>query len=289
MEIKDYADDELRRKLENITEDDVVVFDHIDNLPQNENIRTEFYIVLMCLGGKASCRIGEKTFEVNKNDIFLCHPQQFVENAMASMDFKCQGIVVSPNYLESIFLLGGNLWNAKLAIRETPVIHLTEEEMAMAVANNNFIHDKLSGPRLPHRKDQLKLLFQSLIYEFYDTLMPKLPTVSHTYTSAETLFNRFMDLATAETPRLREVKDYADRLCVTPKYLSAACKQISGSTASAILNRLTVDYIKRELRASDKTIKEVASAAGFDNLSFFGKYVRRELGVSPREYRTAQA
>ncbi|WP_418833561.1 helix-turn-helix domain-containing protein [Phocaeicola sp.] len=35
----------------------------------------------------------------------------------------------------------------------------------------------------------------------------------------------------------------------------------------------------------NKSVKEVANEAGFDNLSFFGKYVRRELGVSPREYR----
>ncbi|WP_410554569.1 helix-turn-helix domain-containing protein [Bacteroides caecicola] len=35
----------------------------------------------------------------------------------------------------------------------------------------------------------------------------------------------------------------------------------------------------------DKSVKEVANEAGFDNLSFFGKYVRRELGVSPRKYR----
>jgi len=39
------------------------------------------------------------------------------------------------------------------------------------------------------------------------------------------------------------------------------------------------------LLSSDKTIKEIANDTGFDNLSFFGKYVKRELGVSPREYR----
>lgn len=287
MEIKDYADNELRRKLENISEDDIVVFDHVDNLPQNENIRTEFYIVLMCLDGKASCRLGDRTFELHKNDMFFCHPQQFLENAMASLDFRCQGLVVSPSYLENIFLLGGNMWNARRAITDTPVIHLSEEEMALAVTNNNFIRDKLNAPRLPHTKEMLRLLFQSLVYEFYDMLVSKLPFVPSSYTSAETLFSHFMDLAIAETPRRREVKYYADRLCVTAKYLSAVCKQQSGSTASAIINRLSLDHIKRELRCTDKSVKEIAAEAGFDNLSFFGKYVRRELGMSPRDYRKA--
>lgn len=287
MDITYYADEELQRKLENISEDDIVAFDHIDNLPQNENIRTEFYIVLMCLDGKASCRLGERTYEVRKNDMFFCHPQQFVENAMASLDFKCKGLVVSPSYIESVFLLGGNMWNARRAISENPVIHLTDEEMAIAETNNNFIRDKLNAPRLPHSKEMLRLLFQSLLYEFYDMLVPKLSYAPPSYTSAETIFCHFMNLASAETPRHREVKYYADRLCVTAKYLSAVCKQQSGSTASAILNRLSLDHIKRELRGTDKSVKEIATAAGFDNLSFFGKYVRRELGMSPREYRKA--
>lgn len=284
METKDY-NYELRTRLENISEEDIIVFDHIDMLPDYENFQTEFYIILICLGGKASCQMGERTYEIRRGDLFLSHPRQFVENAMASMDFKCQGLVVSPNYLESIFLLGGNMWNAKFAIAECPVVHLSDEELNLAVANNNFIRDKLAAPRMPHSKEMFKHLLQSLIYEFYDCLAPKLPDYPHSYTSAESLFGRFMDMATTETPRRREVKHYADRLCVTPKYLSAVCKQSSGSTASAILNKLTVDYIKRELRASDRSVKEIAAAAGFDNLSFFGKYVRRELGVSPREYR----
>lgn len=287
MEIKDYADDELRHKLETISEDDVVAFDHIDNLPQNETIRTEYYIVLMCLGGKASCRLGDRTFEVVKNDIFLCHPKQFVENAMASLDFRCQGLVVSPSYLESVFLISGNMWNARLAITHQPVLHLTDEEMQLAVYNNDLIRTKLNAPRLPHSKEMLRTLFKSLMYEFYDMLMPKLSFQPQNYTSAQTLFNRFLDLASVDTPRHRDVKYYADRLCVTSKYLSAVCKQQSGSTASDILGRLSLDHIKRELRSPDKTVKEIAAWAGFDNLSFFGKYVRRELGVSPREFRKA--
>lgn len=206
---------------------------------------------------------------------------------MASLDFKCKGLVVSPSYLESIFLLGGNMWNARRAIKETPVIHLTDEEMAIAETNNDFIREKLNAPRLPHSKEMLQLLFQSLIYEFYDMLVSKLPYQPQAYSSAQMLFNRFMNMASAETPHHRDVKYYADRLCVTAKYLSAVCKRQSGSTASAILNCLSLESIKRDLRSTDKTVKEIAASAGFDNLSFFGKYVRRELGLSPREFRKA--
>ena len=93
-------------------------------------------------------------------------------------------------------------------------------------------------------------------------------------------------MAGAETPRHRDVGYYASRLCITPKYLSVVCRKMVGKPASDILNGMTVEYIKTQLRSTDKTVKEIAAEAGFDNLSFFGKYVRRELGMSPRDYRT---
>ncbi len=56
-------------------------------------------------------------------------------------------------------------------------------------------------------------------------------------------------------------------------------------TASQLINSVTLNYIRNMLASSDKSIKEIAAETGFDNLSFFGKYVRRKLGVSPRDYK----
>ena len=105
------------------------------------------------------------------------------------------------------------------------------------------------------------------------------------FSSAEALFKRFTQMLSHECPKKREVKQYADALCITPKYLSAICKSQSGKTASEIINSITVNHIKNRLTSSDLTIKEIAAEVGFDNLSFFGKYVRRELGMSPRQFR----
>lgn len=287
MEVKYFSESDARSIMDAISETDVMVFDHVDNLPQNETIHSESYILLLCLDGKASCRLSDKVYEVQRNDLFLCHPQQFVENAMASLDFKCKGLILSPQYLESIFLLGGNIWNAKSAIQRNPLVHLTEEEMQIAVYNNAFIQSKLKATSQPHYKEMIKLLLQSLIFEFYDTIVSKLDLGldKEAFSAAETIFCKFMDMAESETPRQREVRYYADKLCVSAKYLSAICKKRSGYTASEILNHKTIERLKYKLRSSNKSIKEIAVEAGFDNISFFGKYVRRQLGVSPREYR----
>ncbi len=281
------TEEECRLRMEQLTDKDVVVFDELGSLP-TENIHAEAYVSIVCLDGKASCKIEGKEYHIGKNDLMMAHPNQFIQNTMVSCDFKCRGILMSPAYFESIFILGGNIWEASLVIRENPLLHLDENNMNHFLIDFEFLKHKLADTHLPHHGQIIKLLLQSLVFEFYDNISPMLnqQLTDRNYSSAEILFKRFVNLSFTETPRRRDVGYYADKLCITPKYLSAICKKQTGHTASELINQLTVNYIRTMLTSSEKSIKEIASEAGFDNLSFFGKYVRRELGMSPRDYRS---
>ncbi len=281
--------EECRSRMEQLTDKDIAVFDELGDLPA-ENLHADAYVTILCLGGKASCTIEGTEYHVGKNDMIMAHPNQFIQNAMVSCDFKGCGILMSPNYFESIFIVGGNIWEAGLIIREHPLLHLQDHEVEHFLADHEFLKRKLADTHLPHHEQIIKLLLQSFVFEFYDNIAPMLDQQlpRNGRTSAEMLFKRFVSLVSAESPRRREVGFYADKLCITPKYLSAVCKKQAGKTASELINSVTLNYIRNMLTSSEKSIKEIAADAGFDNLSFFGKYVRRELGVSPRDYRAQQ-
>lgn len=277
---------ESRQKTVNISEKDVVVLDDLSKIPENSTFLTDGYIVFVCIQGRGTCQLDGKDVEIQKNDLVFVSYQQLVSNVMTSFDFKARGFFMSANYLESIFILTGKFWPASFVVRNNPVIPLDEDGVKQYLLNFEFLSNKLRQPRTEHFSEMIRLLHRSMIYDFYDHVATKLQLPNYTYTSAENIFSRFMKMAEAETPRQREVGYYAGRLCITPKYLSVICKQASGKTASAILNTMTIEHIKNQLRNSDKSVKEIANDAGFTNLSFFGKYVKRELGVAPREYRT---
>ena len=99
------------------------------------------------------------------------------------------------------------------------------------------------------------------------------------------LFSKFLELLSANAPQEREVSFYAERLFVTPKYLSAVCKEVSGNTASAIISAYVMKEIERLLKFNKMSIKEIANELNFSSISFFGKYVRKRLGMSPKHYR----
>lgn len=60
---------------------------------------------------------------------------------------------------------------------------------------------------------------------------------------------------------------------------------MSGEKALALINEHAVERIAFELKHSDKTIKEIAMEFDFPNVSFFAKYVRKHLKVSPTAFR----
>lgn len=78
---------------------------------------------------------------------------------------------------------------------------------------------------------------------------------------------------------------YADKLHVTPKYLSSVCKSAGGKTASQFIDLAVLKDIEYLMKHSSKSIKEIAAELDFPNISFFGKYVKKHLGLSPKAYR----
>ena len=81
------------------------------------------------------------------------------------------------------------------------------------------------------------------------------------------------------------MEDFARQLNVTPKYLSVILKDTMNKRPSEIIQMFTIKIIKYRLRFSKKSIQDIALELNFANASFFGKYVKEHIGMSPLEYR----
>ena len=272
--------------IEHISDKDVVYFEEINGC-FTKNVQTDAYVVILCTAGKAHCNIENREYDIEPNDLIISHPNVFVSNAMVNLEFRCQGVLLSPAYFESMLLIGGNCWDISVTVTHNPVLHLNEDDAENAIFNFNVLKRKIKRTNQLHYAETLKLQLQCMIFDFYDTLIPylQMPNIDNAYSSAETIFKRFLQKLNEECPRKREVSYYADYLCITPKYLSAICKKQSGKTASEIIITMTSNYIRNMLESTDMTVKQIANATGFENISFFGKFVKRELGVSPRNLR----
>jgi AraC-like DNA-binding protein len=97
---------------------------------------------------------------------------------------------------------------------------------------------------------------------------------------------RFMALLNrGDYKKNRELTYYADKLFVTPKYLSEVCKKVSGFPANYWINRYTILDISRQLRNRKQTLAALADAYNFSSTSYFCRYVQKYLGVKPSDLR----
>jgi AraC-like DNA-binding protein len=101
----------------------------------------------------------------------------------------------------------------------------------------------------------------------------------------EEYFAKFITLLSNNFKRERTVGFYAEQMCVTPKYLSLLIKEFSGKSAAEWIDYYVITEAKTLLRYSTMSIQEVAYELSFSSQSFFGKYFKRRVGMSPKEYR----
>lgn len=104
-------------------------------------------------------------------------------------------------------------------------------------------------------------------------------------TRQEEVFNRFLELVNKYAVRERSIAFYADRLYLTPRYLSTLVRQASGRTVMDWVNEAVVQEAKLRLCHTDKLVYQIADELNFPNASFFCKYFRRMTGMTPNDFR----
>jgi two-component system response regulator YesN len=85
------------------------------------------------------------------------------------------------------------------------------------------------------------------------------------------------------------VKDVADEVCVSESYFKSIFKKTSGYSYSEYLTRVRMDKAKELLHSTQKTVTEIAMEVGFHTPTSFSTLFRREVGMSPTQYKNQLA
>ena len=250
------------------------------------DVLVEVFLFVVVVSGQAQATMDETSFTFTKGDIFFCRPQNILNNIRKTDDFEAWILFSTFEYAEEIAQLMHLNWSLGVMMRTHEVIHANEEELSRLSAAFRLVQAHQASPARPDKQNSIKLLLCSMLYELNDIQnRQKEPLPMRTYTSAEHLFQRFAKLVNDAQPPFASLTDYAQKLCVTPKYLSAICKQLSGRTASELINEEIIRQAQILLLDSQLSIKEIAERLGFLNQSHFGTFFRRHTGISPLAFR----
>lgn len=268
---------------------DIVLVDNFRQLPEllPTNVHFDFFLVVICLKGKMQVKLQSKQQVFHPYDILCCKPNILVSNCMISPDFDGKILCLSSRILQNFFYADKTIWKNYFYLSQLPIINIGEERAQLFESYYQLLNYRIKQPSKMYNKEAMSALINAAMYDLLTVLVERstLLQESNQLTQGDILFKKFLDMLTEEQVHERSVVHYAERLCVTPKYLSTVIKRASGKTAFEWISQFVIEDIVQQLKYSNRTIKEIAEFLKFENLSFFGKYVRQHLGCSPTEYR----
>lgn len=267
-------------------EDDILLVDDLANIPfPNEPRRMHCLFMALCTKGVAHYTIDTVAHTVQVNDVIIVSEGQVANNYVLSDDFKAIAIVLSYEFFYEIVANIRELSYLYLFARNHPIFHLRQDEAQTLHNYFNIIKRKVENKEHQFRRETTKSMLTTMIYDISNVIYHLQTSPNNRQPRANEIFSDFIKLVEQHYRKERRVSWYSNQMCITPKYLSEVIKQVSHRTPNEWIDQYVVLEIRVLLKNTMKSIRDIAEEMNFNNQSFFGKYFKEHVGLSPTEYR----
>lgn len=263
---------------------EIIVTDSLSGIEVPKDFSENYFTHILCRGGSGQFRIENKEFKIIKNDIVIWLPTVQINDLLFSPDFEAIFLLVSFELMSKNNPDIG--WGIKgyLFSKENPVVSLSDIDCDKCLNNFNLLKAKKEESQHRFQAEIINLQLQMFVMEMWNIFAEKMEENINSNQKGS-LFERFLQLVQVHCMENREVEFYSDKLFITAKYLSEVCKKNSGKNASEWIQNYTTQRLIILLRNPNFSFTEISDALNFSSQSFFSRYVRKVLGVSPSEYR----
>ncbi|WP_316836624.1 AraC family transcriptional regulator [Pedobacter nutrimenti] len=102
---------------------------------------------------------------------------------------------------------------------------------------------------------------------------------------AQEQLERFLELLESHISVHKQVSQYAELLCLSAYQLNAITKTLLGKTSSALINEQIILEAKRNLLATTHQISRIAYSLGYEDVSYFIRFFKKQTGYTPEVFR----
>jgi AraC-like DNA-binding protein len=267
--------------------------ENIGIVPSGVVCLQEHGIFVICTEGRAQFEYDGAMIQIQKNDLFLYMVHSVACNFMASSDFNCRMIWFSRSELWNISIYKATSISPISQLKLHPVVHLTDGEVQLLDTYFQLLCDRMKTATFELAPNIVRSLFGAMLLEFisimrrnaeHEMKKDQQEEINNSLHKRQ-IVDKFIKLVEESDGRIRRVDEFASQLNVTPKYLSTILKEVLNRRPSSFIMNYTMKAIEHRLRFTDMTIQEIAYDLKFPNPSFFGKYCKEHLGMTPLEYR----
>ncbi|MBR2128878.1 MAG: AraC family transcriptional regulator [Bacteroidales bacterium] len=254
----------------------------------NKPCRINATALIICTEGSMELSYNFRTVRMEKNTVFVSHPHNSL-NVLSAVGCKGYILAMEESGFTDYTIDPKHIPELIDKIYDYPLVSITEDESRKICraldALSDYIRDKTDSP---FKSSIIRSGMSTFVYILMDSLYSHMASIEcerKTMNREKEHFNRFLKILSENYLKEREVKYYADRMNLTPRYLTTTIRKVSGHTVSEWISRFIIKDAKYLLNHSMLTVQQIAYELNFPNQSFFGKFFKKHVGMSPGAYR----
>lgn len=243
----------------------------------------------ICTRGTAVIKVFSLSYQISKNDLVTILPTQLVSICEISPDFCMTFFKVNKTmFLDIMSSLGKITPDFFFYMRKNFLFHLNRNEITRFLGfcrvidfRNNCSDSLFQRETILHL---LRIYYWDIYVHFQKTADRKVDSIPLN-SNKENIALRFAMLVHEHFKKHKEIAFYAEKLCISPQYLTRTIQDVNGQSARGLLADYVTLEIKTLLRDANLEIKDIVCQTGFSNQSSLSRFFRRQTNMSPTEYR----
>lgn len=252
--------------------------------------RSDFIAIVLVTDGELVCKVNLRECVARQNNVVLLSPGQLKQlvhiepgTRIAMVSFTT-AFITSMGFPKQFSELVEYLSSASDQLWE---LGTGDMRILMVLLRQLSSYTKLTSEH-PYGRELLYHQFSVFLYEMAGFRKKYTQRLTAVVSRKENLLLRFSSLVKKQYKKQRSVLAYARQLHVTPKYLSATVRELTGQTAGEMIDDQVILEARYCLHDPDTTIAEIAHQLNFPDPSVFGKFFKRNTGITPMNYRRQQ-
>ena len=248
-------------------------------------IKILFVMQMMCVRGTMRIRVNLKEMVVEANDILLVAPGSIIDMVVCEGDCRMAVMHIDNAKIARQPTLKIMLQFRSVIKYECFITHFSQPAMEQMVNGYKLLSNIVNDNDLRYKDEALEGCFQMMISYWMSEIVKQDEKEAKIKISRnEQIFKSFLKLVQKNYMTNREVAFYADKLCITPKYLGVVVSQVSHRRPLDWIRDYVILDAKAMLLTREYSIQQISQMLNFPNPSFFSKYFREAVGYSPSKF-----
>jgi len=274
-------------------DENLIILDSVEATFRNvDPVKLDCFIIAFCMEGETSININNKSHALSADHCAIILPNTIIRHLHNNEGCTFRIVAISSKLMKEATSSRKETWELGYYLYNNPIFPINRDSSYKLYLYKETALTCINESNHAYSKEAKKHLFSAILCEILGALHCLIPTQEDTpyfrNDRAMHIFRKFLEKVAEDDGTHRSVTYYADLLCYSAKHLSTVVKKISGKAPLSIINEHAIEQIKYELKHSDMSIKEIADHFDFVNPSFFGKYVKQHLGMSPLQFRNSE-